>query len=433
MNFKNDQATWRSFLLSISVTLCFSLLLTSCASLKNTSQVSEDDEVLEESSELVSEFDIPMIVNPTVEKWLDYFQGRGHDQFALYLERSYKYIPMMQAILRQHGLPEDLVYLSMIESGFNPYAYSRSRASGPWQFMSATGKKYGLKVDEWRDERRDPEKSTLAAARYLKDLYDRFDDWYLAAASYNAGEGKIQRAIYRYDTKNFWEMSRHRYLKSETKNYVPKLIAAAMISKNPEAYGFRDLQYEDPLQHDQVLVDKMIDLRVVARLVGTSYKEIKLLNPALKLWLTPPNESYTLNIPSGTAAEFLEDYYDLGDEERLASRKIHMVKDGETLEQIAKKYDLYASHVRVTNGLSPKAKLQEGQSLFIPRAAPHGEKWEFRDPSEFQVYIVKRGDSLSTIAKKHRVSVSKIRQWNPHLGSKGLIRAGQKIHLNVRG
>ena len=183
-------------------------------------------------------FDYPVVINTQVEKWVDYFLGRGRKHFERYLERSELFIPYIQPLLRQQGLPEDLVYLAMIESGFNNHARSHAKAVGPWQFISATGKRYGLAVNWWVDERRDTRKSTLAAAEYLKDLYTMFQSWELAAAAYNAGESKIARAIQRFGTKDFWALTRQRYLRSETRNYVPKIMAAAIVAKNRTQFGF---------------------------------------------------------------------------------------------------------------------------------------------------------------------------------------------------
>lgn len=185
-----------------------------------------------------TQFDIPITINSRVEMWIDYFTGKGRDVFARYIERSAYFVPYIRPILKQNGMPEDLVYLSMIESGFNNLARSRAKAVGPWQFMSATGKRYGLMVNWWVDERRDISKSTLSAVKYLKDLYEMFQNWELAAAAYNAGEAKIARAIRQFGTMDFWTISRHRFLRPETRDYVPKIIAAAIISKNPEQFGF---------------------------------------------------------------------------------------------------------------------------------------------------------------------------------------------------
>lgn len=183
-------------------------------------------------------FDIPVTINSRVEQWVDYFTGKGRPHFTRYLERSEYFIPYIAPLLKQNGMPEDLVYLAMIESGFNNHAKSHARAVGPWQFMAATGKRYGLSVNWWVDERRDIHKSTMAAVGYLRDLYLIFGSWELAAAAYNSGESKIARGVRRYATKDFWVLSRHRFLRPETRDYVPKMIAAALLAKNREQFGF---------------------------------------------------------------------------------------------------------------------------------------------------------------------------------------------------
>ncbi len=244
----------------------------------------------------------------------------------------------MKNLLKENGLPEDLVYLSLIESGFNPYAYSRSKASGPWQFIYLTGKKYGLKVNWWVDERRDPEKSTIAAAKYLKDLYDMFECWYLAAAGYNAGENKIASAMKRYRTEDFWELTKYRYLKKETKDYVPQMIAAALIAKDPEKYGFTNIEYEEPLRYDKVKVPGLTPLSLISQACEVSLDEIKDLNPELRRGVTPPGETeYEIKIPSGAKERFLRNFETL-QPLRKFQFKTHMVKKGETLPKIARLY-----------------------------------------------------------------------------------------------
>jgi len=219
------------------------------------------------------ESDIPLTVNSKVEGFIDFFQTSGRSGFAKWLSRSERYLPMMKEVLRKNSLPEDLVYLAMIESGFSPRAYSRASAVGPWQFVAGTGKRYSLRIDEWIDERRDPLKSTIAAAMYLKDLYGLFNnDWYLAAAGYNAGENKILRAIDRYNSTDFWDIAEGSYLKRETKNYVPKLLAAAIIAKEPAKYGFADVAYLPPLEFDTVVIESRTDLDLVADLIGVSLR-----------------------------------------------------------------------------------------------------------------------------------------------------------------
>ena len=267
--------------------------------------IAEEEFEAQQRGEVPPKFDIPIVRNAKVEQWIDYFQGRGRKWFTVYLERSTRYVPFMRKILREHNQPEDLVYLAMIESGFSTRAFSRARAVGPWQFMKATGRMYGLGVNFWVDERRDPEKSTIAAARHLKDLFDQFQSWKLAAAAYNAGAGKVSRAIKRYRTEDFWELSRGRYLRPETRHYVPKLIAAALIAKEPHKYGFKNIEYQDPLQYDKVVVNQPINLIQLAKITGTDLEELFDLNPELNHPVTPPHlASYELRVPFGRAGVY---------------------------------------------------------------------------------------------------------------------------------
>ena len=229
------------------------------------------------------ESDIPLTLNSKVNYFINFFQYKGHASFAKWLSRSERYIPMMQEILRKEGMPEDLVYLAMIESGFATHAVSVANAVGPWQFISGTGRRYDLKINDWIDERRDPIKSTVAAALYLKALYAMFNnDWYLAAAGYNAGENKILRAINMYDTRDFWEISKGSYLKRETKDYVPKLLAAAIIAKDPVKYGFADIAYLPAMDLDTVEITSRTDLDLISRLTDVPINILKELNPELR-------------------------------------------------------------------------------------------------------------------------------------------------------
>ena len=311
-------------------------------------------------------FDIPIVMNERVEYFILYFQTAVRDKFMNWLARSAKYIPMMKALLRENGLPEDLVYMALIESGFNPHAFSRSKACGPWQFISSTGKKYGLLVNWWIDERRDPEESTIAAAKYLNDLYDMFECWYLAAASYNAGEGKISRAMKRYRTEDFWELTKHRYLKRETKNYVPQIIAAALVAKDPESYGFTDIEYQEALCYDKVMVPEVTDLRLIARACETSLEEIKDLNPELLRECTPPGISdYEVRIPCGKKDLFQKNLEDLGPRHRFQF-KTHVVKKGDTLAGIARTYRVALEPLLQINRLKKTSRLSVGMNLLIP-------------------------------------------------------------------
>jgi len=312
------------------------------------------------------DFDIPIVINNKVEQFIRYFQTTIRDRFVTWLARSEKYIPIMKNLLKKHGLPEDLVYMALIESGFNPYAYSRSKASGPWQFIYLTGKRYGLTVNWWVDERRDPEKSTVAAAKYLKDLYEMFACWYLAAAGYNAGEYKIIKAMKRYRTEDFWTLTKHRYLKRETKDYVPLMIAAALVAKDPEKYGFTDVEYEGPLQYENVRVPELTDLSLIAKACETSLSEIKDLNPELRRGVTPPNEAeYEIKIPFGKKDLFLKNLEALQPLEKFQF-KPHLVKKGETLKGIAKLYRVDLEPLVEINHLNKKSPISKGMALFIP-------------------------------------------------------------------
>ena len=312
------------------------------------------------------EFDIPIVINDKVEQFIQFFQTTIRDKFITWLARSEKYIPFMKSVLKEYGLPEDLVYLSLIESGFNPYAYSRAKAVGLWQFISPTGKRYGLRVNWWVDERRDPEKSTIAAAKYLKDLYEMFACWYLAAAGYNAGEYKIINAIKRYRTDDFWKLTKHRYLKRETKDYVPLMIAAALVAKDPEKYGFIDVEYQEPLRYEKVKVPELTDLSLIARACETSLEEIKDLNPELRRGVTPPNETeYEIKIPFGGKDLFLENFEALQPLKKFQF-KTHLVKKGESLKGIVKHYRVDLEPLLEINHLDKTSWISKGETLLIP-------------------------------------------------------------------
>jgi len=253
---------------------------------------------------------IPLTFNSKIGYFINYYQSKGRPTFSRWLSRSSRYIPMMKEIFKRQGIPEDLVYVAMIESGFQIHARSFANAVGPWQFMSGTGRNYSLRIDPWIDERKDPLKATMAAAQYLKELSEIFDgDWYLAAAGYNAGENKILRAINMYNTNDFWKLTRGSYLKRETREYVPKLLAAAIIAKDPTRYGFSEVTYLPPIEFDIVKIPIRTDLELVAKLAGTSYENIRELNPDLRHRCTPPNNpDFQLKIPKGTRKRFEAEY-----------------------------------------------------------------------------------------------------------------------------
>ncbi len=392
-------------------------------------------------------FDIPIVINDRVEYFIEYFKIEHRKAFARWLQRSGKYIPMMKELLRDNGLPEDLVYLAMIESGFNPKAYSRRRASGPWQFIFQTGKRYGLVVNWWIDERRDPEKSTIAAARYLKNLYDQFSCWYLAAAGYNAGEGKISRAIRRYRTGDFWELSKYRYLKMETKNFVPKMIAAALIAKEPKKYGFADIEYDEPIRYEKVEIPDATDLRVIARCCEFDYSTIKALNPELRRWCTPPNyPGYQVKIPAGKKEVFFQNFSQLKPSERITFR-CHRVRMGETLSHIARRYRTGVRPIMQINHIRNPRHLRAGTHIIIPIPADKAlslkkkerkrkvevKRWKpKKDEASLDeiFYVVKEGDTLWDIALMYNLDIEEIKCWNNIRGN--LIHPKDKLLLKIK-
>jgi membrane-bound lytic murein transglycosylase D len=396
--------------------------------------------------------DVPITMNAHVERSLRLFKQTLRPKFDLWLERSGRYETLMREILRSEGLPEDLLYVALIESGFNPKAYSRAKAVGPWQFIAPTARRYGLAINAWVDERRDPIKSTRAAAAYLKDLYALFGSWPLALASYNAGEGKVGRAIQKTKTEDFWEIQKTRLLKRETKNYIPHFMAAKIIASDPEEHGFFP-DYHDPLDFDAIALDRPTDLRLVARLTGTTYETIKELNPELRRWCTPPYlPLYTLRIPPGTAEAFWEQYSQVP-EEAISPWKEHVVKKGDTIPKLAKQHRLTAKILMDVNALDRKSRIQEGDRLIIPpphaqaEIAKEGSGSDKRkgrgsvrtavkeDPKETStpiLYRVQKGDSLWTIARKYGTTTVRLQQWNPAARGK-TIKPGEtlKIYANL--
>jgi membrane-bound lytic murein transglycosylase D len=383
-------------------------------------------------------YDFPIVENEKVRYFIDYYTGRARKTFTIWLERSGRYLPMMQEIFAEAGLPKDLAYLAMVESGFNDKAYSWAHAVGPWQFIESTGRRYGLKNDWWHDERRDPEKATRAAAHFLSDLYESFDgDWYLAVPSYNAGPGKLRQAIKRYKTRDFWEISRGKYLKAETKNYLPKLLAVILIAKQPEKYGFTDLKYQEPIAYDRSVLPSSTDLEVIARLSGSSYESIKKLNPELKRWCTPPaHKGFEVRLPSGTQAAFAEKYAQLPKQER-ANYVRHKIKSGDTLLALSKRYGVRVQDIKRLNSIRNTRTIQIGTNLIVPlNPDSNGKKplAELKDDykrSRLSRYTVRSGDSLWKISRKFNVTEKQLRVWNK-LGWSNTIRPGQRLIVSSK-
>lgn len=384
----------------------------------------------------IPDSDIPLTLNDRVEYFITYFQTRGRTAFSRWLSRSERYIPMMKEILRKEGLPEDLVYLAMIESGFTPHAVSVAQAVGPWQFISGTGKRYSLRIDRWIDERRDPIKSTVAAAMYLKELYTLFNnDWYLAAAGYNAGENKILRAINLYNTRDFWALSQGNYLARETKDYVPKLLAAAIIAKDPARFGFADIAYLPPVEFDTVTIPSRTDLDLVARIVGTTFDTLKELNPELRRWCTPPDyPDYQLKIPKGTKGIFDAEFAKIPEDQRYRERVTYAryrVKKRETLASVAKRFHTTAEELKTLNNLGEKSRLS-GRTLIVPveiSDQDHDRGTGARKPRRGvfeKYYTVRRGDTIQTIARRFNISEKLLASWN-NLKGKLALKPGRRL------
>jgi membrane-bound lytic murein transglycosylase D len=395
----------------------------------------------EKYSDEVVGYDFPVTLNRQVKYYVDFFSGKHRKSFALWLSRSGRYLPMIHEHLREAGLPEDLAYLAMIESGYNERAYSRAKAVGIWQFIKGTGRHYGLSINTYVDERRDPIKSTRAAVSYLSDLYNEFDSWYLAVAAYNAGEGKIRRAIKKYKTTDFWEIAQGRYLKLETKRYVPKLIAAILIAKEPEKYGFDKIIYEPPLHYETVEVPRWTSVKAVALASNMDPDELKKYNNELRKEFTPPDRaSYAFKVPFGKKTAVKKN---LPRVQAVVSTgfKTHKVKKGESLNAITRRYGLTKTVVLKSNNLRSTG-LKAGQRLRIPyqttkyELLPEGSVAKGYLAAEaasgdFILHKVRPGETVYELARLYNVPVHLIAAWND-LHDVSRIRAGEQMVFYVQ-
>ena len=363
--------------------------------------------------------DIPVIVNPAVERNIHYFQNVIHDRFQEWLTRFYPYRPLIEQIFAEFGLPKELIYLSLVESGFNPRAYSRARASGPWQFIRSTGRMYGLTVNWYVDERRDPIKSTVAAARHLRDLYDLFGSWPLALAAYNAGAGKVSRAIAKTGTRDFWTIAGTRYIRRETKQYVPRFMAAMIIATRPSLFGFH-ANFQPVHQYEEISMDRSIHLRSVAKASGIAFEELRRLNPELRRSVIPPDQGgYALKVPVGTSGHVEQVKTRMKTwTQRPSQQTWYRVRWGDSLSVIAHRFGTSVRQLKRLNGLSGSL-IRVGQRLRVTRAVTEagGVTW----------YRVRWGDNLSVIAHRFGTSVRQLKRLNGLSGN--LIRVGQRLRV----
>jgi membrane-bound lytic murein transglycosylase D len=364
--------------------------------------------------------DLPLVVNDYVAGWINYFTNSptGHAHLERSLERAGKYRAMISKDLHDQGVPQDLIYLAVAESGFQPQALNGSSgAGGMWQFMPQGG--YGLERNGYFDERFDPEKSTLAYAKYMKELYNQFGDWYLAMAAYDWGPGNVQHAVAKTGYADYWELYRLNALPGETKNYVPGIIAAAIMAKNPQLYGLTDVVPDSPVLSDEVTTTYAIDMRLVADLTGSTIPEIVALNPALLRLSTPSDIPYDLHLPPGTHDAFLERLKNIPEEDRTSWR-FHVVQDGETLDQIAASLHVRASEIASFNDVTADEPIEAGDELVIPIAASSRL-------SPGQRYKMRQKDTLVTVADRFGVTVEQLRQWN-HLSS-SRVSPGRSLYV----
>lgn len=404
-------------------------------------------------------FDIPVEWNSHVRKWVNYFTGRGRELFTRYSNRAGRYAPVLSKILAENGLPRDLIYLAMAESGFHNSARSWAKAVGPWQFMPYTGKRFGLNIDWYVDERRDPMKASQAASDYLKHLYDLFGSWELAMAGYNAGEGKMRRAIRRYGTRNFWKIIRGRYLRRETKNYVPKIMALAIIGKNLKAFGFDEsVEFHDALDYEEITVPALSDLYEVASVLGLEFEELKNFNPEILRWQTPADrDDYQLRVPIGLA----KTWNDVVEKSivQTSDYKVYLTRGSSRLVHVARKFKVPLKLLRTINPEHVGKRMSRKTEVKLPFKSIHTKKHALyadlyekprrsirarrsyrrvikryarsgkmiKNPSVY--YTVKKGDTLWDIAKKNGVSLGTLIKSNARIVKRRQVMPGDKLAI----
>jgi membrane-bound lytic murein transglycosylase D len=357
--------------------------------------------------------DLPLMMTDQVAGYISYFSNRGRGTFERAFARSGRYHDMMVTILKQEGVPQDLIYLAQAESGFHPLAVSRVGARGIWQFMGSRARGYGLQHSMWVDDRQDPEKSTRAAARHLKDLYAQFGDWYLAMAAYNSGPGTVQAAVKRTGYADFWELYRRNVLPKETRNYVPIILAMTIVSKNLSQYGFDDVSMDEPVAYDTVTVNYPVDLRLAAECVDATAVQLQELNPSLLRLTTPREGTFVLHLPSGTKDQYLTAIAAVPPDMRLWWR-YHKVQPGDTLASLSRSYRVPAKSIAAANHLDETDKdLEADAKLVIPLAVgKHPASDTATYARRITRYHVRKGDTVESVAENFGVSAQMVRRWN---------------------
>ncbi|MGH9516969.1 MAG: LysM peptidoglycan-binding domain-containing protein [Terriglobales bacterium] len=378
----------------------------------------------------VTHSDLPLMMTDQVAGYINYFSSRGRPTLEHGLTQSGRYRELIENVLKEEGVPQDLIYLAQAESGFHPYAVSRVGARGIWQFMGSRAKGYGLHHDLWVDDRQDPEKSTRAAAHHLKDLYNQFGDWYLAMAAYNSGPGTVQSAVKRTGYADFWELYRRNVLPKETRNYVPIIVAVAIMAKNPSQYGLQNVIPDPPMKYDTVKISYPVDLRLVAECIDVTPSELQELNPAL-LRMTTPKGHYDLHLPVGTVDKYQASIAGIPADMRLWWR-YHTVASGETLMSLSRTYRTPMKTIATANQLDPSDTVEAGAKLIIPIAPGRHNSGDSQTYARhLTIYRVRKHDTLESVSNNLGIAPTTIRRWNRMKGNSLAGRRVLYIHLPV--